>query len=68
MDPLVGRQIAEIRRMNDEEMDREGWSSRPPVIVLDDGSTLFPASEDGDGPGELFGERNDTAFRVKLKS
>jgi len=56
----VGRKIVAVRPMTKEEVEREGWDdwyrSNVPVIVLDDGTTLFPSrDEEGNGPGEIFG-------------
>lgn len=59
-----GKKIVEFRRMTEEELEREGWDTprydNPPVLVLDDGSTLFPSrDEEGNGPGALFGTEPD---------
>lgn len=67
---LVGRKIVEIREMTDEELDREGWSAGgPPVIVLEDGTTLFPAADqEGEGAGVLLGAADDRGpFRVEVE-
>ena len=57
---LVGRRIRAVRRMADEELEREGWAKLAhgvaPVIELDDGATIYPArDEEGNGSGALFG-------------
>ena len=67
--PFVGRTITEVRAMTDEEMLAQGWSrtihGNPPVLVLDDGTLLFPSKdEEGNGAGALFGTDESGDFRV----
>ena len=53
---LVGCRIIEVRPMTAPELEREGWTSTPVVLVLDDLTTLYPAQdEEGNGPGVLLG-------------
>lgn len=56
---MEGKTIAEVRTMTNEEMEQEGWEhyrEKPPVIVLEDGTKLFPSQDpEGNGPGALFG-------------
>ena len=53
---LVGRKIIETRYLTEEEAAGMDWYSRALVLVLDDGTVVFPSSSDeGDGPGALFG-------------
>ena len=55
---LVGRRIVEVRAMSTRELEAEGWppDETVPVLVLDDGTILFPSrDEEGNGPGALFG-------------
>lgn len=53
---LVGRKIKAVRWMSKEEAEDIGWHDRPIVIHLDDGSLLFPSSDDeGNNGGVLFG-------------
>lgn len=59
MDPLVGKEIAEVRECTDEEMELLGWRNtrhrNTQVIVLDDGSKLYSAmDEELNGPGVLL--------------
>ena len=54
---LVGRTIKEIRPMTEDERDYEAWSGDEclaMVIVLDDGTRIYPAKDpEGNGPGVL---------------
>ncbi len=60
---MIGRTIKNVRRMTDEEKEREGWDSprqNIAVIELDDGSTLYASRDgEGNGPGALFGTNSD---------
>jgi hypothetical protein len=49
-----GKKIVNVRYMSDEERDAYGWAHRPMVIFFDDGSYLFPMSDDeGNEAGAL---------------
>ena len=65
---LVGRSIVEVRAMSAREIEAEGWplDETAPVLVLDDGTILFPSrDEEGNGPGALFGATaRKQGFRV----
>jgi len=59
-DSMVGLEIAEIRRLTDAEVEREGWGhsrgANPPVLVLEDGTKLYPSADpEGNRGGALFG-------------
>ncbi len=56
---LEGKTIVEVRYMNDQEMEDIGWSSRPIVFFLNDGTycTLSQDEEGNDG-GVLFYNEN----------
>jgi len=57
---LRGRTIVSVRYMTREEANRMGWSSRPLVIRLDDGTAVYAASDDeGNEGGALFLYRRD---------
>ena len=66
---LIGRTIKSVRPMTVEEMESEGWdywhgSRTPPVIVLDNGDTIYPSADDeGNGPGALFGKQDGKAVK-----
>lgn len=61
-DGVVGEKIVGLRKMTKAEMRREGWEGTneiPMVIVLENGSLLYPSrDEEGNGPGSLFGYVN----------
>lgn len=65
-EPIQGRTIMAVRPMTDDELAREGWErapdhQRPPVLVLDDGQTIFPSRDpEGNGPGAFFGYYPET--------
>jgi hypothetical protein len=58
---LVGRKIVQVRAMTRAELSAHDWQvyphhAEPVVIVLDDGTRLFPSrDEEGNGPGVIFG-------------
>ena len=53
---LVGRKIIETRYLTKEEAVGLGWHRRALVLILDDGTLIFPSKDDeGNGPGALFG-------------
>ena len=55
----VGLRIVGIREMTDKERDLYAWYGPAVVLVLEDGSLLFPSQdEEGNGPGALFGVRD----------
>jgi hypothetical protein len=66
---IVGKKIVEIRPMTGKEIVGEDWTEwgdrGQPVLVLDDGTKLYPSRDDeGNGPGALFGHDGTNAFRV----
>ena len=70
---IVGRTIEEVRPLTAHELAAEGWAdwleSGAPVLVLDDGTRLYPSRDDeGNGPGALFGHDGTNAFRVLIKT
>jgi hypothetical protein len=48
---LVGRKIAGVRYTTQEEAEEYMWSSRPVVLVLDDGAYLIPLRDDEGNDG-----------------
>ncbi len=53
-DELVGRKIVEVRNMTEEEVDGESLHNCTAVLVLDDGTEIWPQSDDeGNGYGTL---------------
>lgn len=67
---IEGRTITEVRRMTKAELDEQGWDDpwgRSVVLVLDDGTRLFPSIDDeGNGPGTLFGADAEGDFRLNI--
>lgn len=60
----LGRTIVSARAITKEEMESEGWDERYgmncTVLVLEDGSLLYPSQDpEGNGPGCLFGKNSD---------
>ena len=43
---LVGRRIVAVRYMTDKERRKHWWSKSAVIIKLDDGSALYPMSDD----------------------
>ena len=52
---LQGKTIAEIRYMNDDEKEMLGWNKKSIIIILDDGTAIYPSKDDeGNDAGALF--------------
>lgn len=52
---LVGRTIKAVDYMTADEADQCGWSARPIMITLDDGTVIYPSRDDeGNDGGALF--------------
>ncbi|MBA7544438.1 hypothetical protein ES705_36794 [subsurface metagenome] len=65
---LTGKKIVKVRPMTLAEYDKEGWSSKDGVVVLelDDGMKLFASSdEEGNNGGELFGNKNGVGYLIQ---
>ncbi len=57
---LVGRRIVAAEYMTRQEAAGLGWSKRPVVLVLDDGTQVYASSDDeGNNGGALFTSRRD---------
>ena len=58
----VGSTIEKVRRMTDEEMEKEGWetgnrSGNGVVLEIVGGGKIYASQDDeGNGPGAFFGE------------
>ena len=52
---LVGRRIVSVHYMNDEEAEICGFYKKPLVIQLDDGSLIYPMSDDEGNDGGAMG-------------
>lgn len=54
---LLGRTIVGVRYLTDEEVEGLGWYSAAVVMVLDDGTLIFPSGDDeGNNAGAMFGQ------------
>lgn len=56
-----GHTIVAVRPITKEEMEAEAWDElygmRCIVLILDDGSLLYPSQDpEGNGPGTMFGK------------
>lgn len=57
---IIGRAIVKVRYMTVKEAKEMGWDFVAPVLVLDDGTQLFPSSDsEGNEAGALFGRTAD---------
>lgn len=65
---LVGKRIKAAFYMNQSEAEEQGWTHRPLIIELDDGTFLFPASDDeGNDGGALFTTNGETPVLPVLR-
>ena len=52
---LVGRKIVKVQYMIDSDANHAGWYRRPIMLVLDDGTLIYPQSDDeGNDGGALM--------------
>jgi hypothetical protein len=52
---LKGRTISEVRYMNEYEKEMLGWNKGCIMIILDDGTIIYPSKDDeGNDAGALF--------------
>jgi len=52
---LIGRTIKNVRYLTNEERKTLGWYSRSLVVILDDGTHIWPSADDeGNDAGALF--------------
>lgn len=54
-DALIGRKIVGIQYMTKSNAEESGWYNRPIFLILDDGSILFPQSDDEGNDGGALG-------------
>lgn len=67
MNNLVGRKITSVRYMTDQEQKDFGWYKKAVVITLDDGSVMFPMSDDeGNDAGviQVFSKEGETLLHT----
>ncbi len=59
-DQLEGRTISRVRYLTKKEMERLNWSKRCVVMVLDNGTIVYPSADDvGNEAGVLFTTNED---------
>jgi len=59
-DNLVGKKIVAAHYMTDKETENMGWDRKALIIRFDDGSLIFPSTDDeGNDAGALFGQTKD---------
>lgn len=76
--PLMNRTIVDARQMNKQELAQEDWDTPTTMLILDDGTKVYPSIDDeGNNSGVLFGSkegelqrfgyhgRSDTELRAK---
>lgn len=57
---LVGKKIIFARYLYPAEMEGLGWDKSGIVLMLDDGTYIYPSRDDeGNGAGALFTSRDD---------
>lgn len=57
---LIGKSIAGVRYMSQEEVDENMWDQRPLAIFFTDGSYIIPMSDDeGNNGGSLYTSSTD---------
>ncbi len=61
MDNIIGHKIVAIRKTTAEEREQQYWSANGIVLVLDNGVSLLPVTdEEGNEPGRLLVGNNST--------
>lgn len=62
-DHMLGKAVAQVRYLTEEEAAHLGWDHRPVCIQFDDGSWVFPSRDDeGSGSGTLFGQSTSSGL------
>lgn len=66
---LVGRTIIGFRYLTDEEKGHMGWDASAPVLILDDGTAIWPSADDeGNDAGALFTTLDDVPIVPVIRS
>jgi len=64
---LKGKKIVDVRYMTEKERDMLGWHSRCVIIILDDGTSIYPSRDDeGNDAGALFVDNNENDISETL--
>ena len=57
---LVGRKIERVRYLTEKERREFGWSQRSLILILDDGTHIWPSADDeGNNAGSFFTTNSD---------
>ena len=57
---LLDKTIVEVRYMTDEEQTSMHWDSKPIILILNDGTAIYPSRDDeGNDAGALFTTNED---------
>jgi hypothetical protein len=57
---LLNKKIVKVRYMLPQEQEATGFYRKALIMVLDDGSMIFPSADDeGNDAGALFGQDKD---------
>lgn len=52
---LLNKTIVSVRYMTEEEVEHHGWNSAALIIILNDGTAIYPSADDeGNDAGALF--------------
>lgn len=52
---LIGKKVTEVRYLTENEQSHLGWNGASLVLFFDDGSYIFPSSDDeGNDAGAFF--------------
>ena len=65
-DFLVGKTVKTVRYMNEAEAEHSGVYSRPLVIEFDDGSWIFPMSDDEGNNGGALATSSETLDTIPV--
>jgi hypothetical protein len=67
-DVLLGRKIVAVQYLSNEERDEIGWYGCPIIMKLDDGTLIYPASDDeGNDAGALhYQKEGDNNFVIPV--
>ena len=61
---LLGKQITEVRWLDEKEANDIGWDSRPVAIQLDDGTWIMPMRDDEGNDGGALAVGADETLPV----
>ena len=65
-DKLVGRTVTGVRYATEKECAEMGWYSRPVILILDDGSYIFPMADDEGNDGGAMATSHDDLTTIPV--